>query len=433
MALLCFLIGIVVAIRQSPPFYTVRDAWIAYCALTEQQSLLSAPWPAHLWWPAQNDARGLVQSNPTQFFGDFTLYSSGDGGRVTLVDQLGREVHRWQAPFRQVFPNARHIPSWIPDQFILLRSTYLYPNGDLLALYETTANTPSGCGLAKLDINGRILWTYAAHTHHDFAVAEDGRICVLTHRLRRVEAIEQQLRDLTTVPLVEDCIAVLSPEGKQMREISLLDALVESSYFRPLLTHVDRYGDITHNNTVNIIPEEFAAKHSGVAAGDLMICLRNLNLVAVVNLDSEKIVWATTGPWNHPHEPQPLKNGNILLFDNMLAKGTNVASGVVEFDPLNRQIVWTYGGRGQLHSDTRGAVEALGNGNALITDTDRGRIVEINRSGEIVWEYIHPNRGGENSEFIPVVCGARRYTREELPFVAELPQVTNSVVFLHAD
>jgi hypothetical protein len=427
-ATICFLVGILVAIRQSPPYYTVRDAWIAYCALSEQQGLLSAQWPAHLWWPDQSEARALVQASPVESYGDYTLYSSGDGCRVTLVDQQGNEVHRWEAPFRHVFPAARHAPAWLPDQFVLLRSTHLYPNGDLLALYETTANTPSGCGLAKLDVNGRVLWTYDAHAHHDVAVADDGRIFVLTHRLRRVGVEDPQLNALTTVPLVEDCIAVLSADGQQVQELSLLDALIGSPYFRPLLTHVDRYGDITHNNTVNIVPKQFAAKHQGVSAGDLMICLRNLNLVAIVNLHSAKIVWATTGPWNHPHEPQPLESGNILLFDNLLANGAGAASGIVEFDPANRQIAWTYCGADRLHSDTRGAVESLPNDNVLITDTDRGRIVEVNRAGEIVWEYFHPQRGGANEELIPVVCGARRYTREHLPFMADLQSNMDSVV-----
>ena len=193
LALLSFLVGIIVAIRQSPPYYSVRDAWIAYCALSEQQNVLSAKWPAHMWWPAESDARGFMQANPVQSYGDYTLYSSGDACRVTLVDQQGNEVHRWEAAFRQVFPQAEHAPTWLPDQFVLLRSTHLYPNGDLLALYETTANTPSGCGLAKLDVHGRVLWTYDAHTHHDVAVADDGRVFVLTHRLRRVGSEDPQL------------------------------------------------------------------------------------------------------------------------------------------------------------------------------------------------------------------------------------------------
>jgi len=427
LATLTFLVGMIVAIRQSPPFHSVRDAWIAYCALSEQQGLLANEWPAHLWCPAERNQRGLVQSTPAESFGDYTLYSSSDGCRATLVDQQGQEVHRWDAPFRQVFPQAQHAPGWLPDQFVLLRSAIPFPNGDLLALYETIANTPSGCGLAKLDVRGRVLWTYDAHTHHDVCVAEDDRIFVLTQRLRRTNKNDPQLESLTTVPLVEDCVTILSPEGKELQSLSLLDALVESPFFRPLLVHVDRYGDITHNNTVNIVPAEFAAKHPGVSEGDLMVCLRNLNVVAVVNPESKKIVWATTGPWNHPHEPQPLVNGNILIFDNLLVQGTAHGSGVVEFDPANRQTVWTYAGEQRLHSDTRGAVESLPNGNVLITETDRGRIVEVSRAGKIVWEYLHPARGGEHEELIPVVCGARRYTREQLPFIELLNKNTATI------
>ena len=420
LAALTFLVGIVVAIRQSPPFYSVRDAWIAYCAFSEQQGLLAHEWPAHLWCPAESDKRGLVQSTPGESFGNYTIYSSAAGCRATLVDQQGHEVHRWEAPFRRVFPQAQHAPSWLPDQFVLLRSAVPFPNGDLLALYETIANTPSGCGLAKLDVHGRVLWTYDAHAHHDVCVAEDGRIFVLTQGLRRVNENNPQLDALTTVPLVEDSVTILSPEGEELQSLSLLDALVESPYFRPLLIHVDRYGDITHNNTVNIVPAEFAAKHPGVSPGDVMVCLRNLNLVAVVNPETQKIVWATTGPWNHPHEPQPLANGNILIFDNLLVQGTEQGSGVVEFDPAHRKTVWTYIGKRRLHSDTRGAVDSLPNGNVLITETDQGRLVEVNRDGDIVWEYLHPARGGEHEELIPVVCGARRYTRAELPFVDTL-------------
>lgn len=428
LATIAFLVGMVVAIRQSPPFYTVRDAWIAYCALTEQQGLLDSKWPHHLWYPTDNNERGLAYSSLAESFGDYTLYTSADNCRATLVDLAGKEVHRWELPFRTTFPQAQHAPAWLPEPFILVRSAIPFANGDLLALYETIANTPSGCGLVKVDVEGRVLWRYDAHTHHDTAVGDDGRIYVLTNKLRRPASDEPVLASLSTVPLIEDSLTVLSADGKEIKSISLLDALVSSPYFEPLLIHVDRYGDITHNNTVNVVPAEFAARHPGVSAGDLMVCLRNLNLVAILNVETGKFVWATTGPWNHPHEPQPLANGNILVFDNLMVRGSQRSSAVVEFDPIKRETVWSYFGPEDrpLKSDTRGAVVQLPNDNVLITDTDRGRILEVNRQGEIVWEYVHPQRGGDNEEMVPVVCGAQRFTREELPFAEDLRRRTSA-------
>ncbi len=420
--LLAFLFGMVTAIKQSPPFYAVRDAWLAFCSLSEQQGIMSSQWPKYLWYPAEGQPQGLVENNPAESYGDYTSFVSGDQCSATLVDREGQEIHRWVAPFKNVFPNSRHVPQWIPEQFILMRRGLVYPNGDLLALYETIANTPSGCGLAKLDLAGNVLWAYDDYAHHDVSIGDDGRIYVLVHELRQLTSKDTELNPLTDLPLVEDCVAILSPEGKETKRISLLDALVASPYYRPMLIHVDRYGDITHNNTVHVVDADFAAHYPEMKSGDLMVCLRNLNLVAVVNPESEKIVWATTGAWEHPHDPDPLPNGNIMIFNNFLAHGVEHGSGVVEFDPRKWRKEWYYTGNGAHHlrSDTRSCQQSLDNGNVLITEGDRGRILEVNRAGQTVWEYVHPVRGGEQGDLIPLVCGARRFTREELPFVEQL-------------
>jgi hypothetical protein len=39
-----------------------------------------------------------------------------------------------------------------------------------------------------------------------------------------------------------------------------------------------------------------------------------------------------------------------------------------------------------------GSLERLPNGNTLIGETNRGRIIEVTRDGEVVWEYVTPIR-----------------------------------------
>ena len=68
-------------------------------------------------------------------------------------------------------------------------------------------------------------------------------------------------------------------------------------------------------------------------------------------------------------------------------------------------------------SDLRSRQQLLPGGNVLITEADGGRLLEVTRSGEVVWEYMNPIRGGEDEELIPVVCGGRRYSAKELPFL----------------
>lgn len=419
-ACLAFLAGIIIAIKQDPPYHAVRDALMAYCAYAARAEIVAEVWPEYMWYPAEESGEGLLQSDPDHMQGDYTIFTSTDAASATLVDREGTVVYQWQAPFWRVFPNPKHVPAWVAERYIVMRRAIAYPNGDLLALYETVANTPTGCGLAKLDALGNVLWTYEDYAHHDVDVGADGRIYVLVHELHRLEDRKGALDLRADAPLVEDCVAILDENGRELSRISLLEALADSPFFRPILTHVDPYGDVTHNNTVHVVSEEFASHYPEVSPGDLMVCLRNLNLVAVVRPETKAMVWATNGPWDHPHDPDPLANGNLMIFDNYMVQGAKHGSAVVEFDPRTRSVAWQYTGDDtrRLRSDIRGCQQQLAGGNVLITEGDRGRVVEVDRSGAIVWEYVHPARGGPHDELLPLVCGARRYAADELPFLA---------------
>jgi hypothetical protein len=75
-----------------------------------------------------------------------------------------------------------------------------------------------------------------------------------------------------------------------------------------------------------------------------------------------------------PIDVEGLDNGDILITDKYLGK-------VVEFDRQNN-LVWSISGLW----DPRDA-ERLGNGNTLIAEAGPGRVIEVNSSGHIVWNY----------------------------------------------
>ena len=47
-----------------------------------------------------------------------------------------------------------------------------------------------------------------------------------------------------------------------------------------------------------------------------------------------------------------------------------------------------------MYSLVRSCQQQLPNGNVLITESDRGRLLEVTRAGEIVWEYWNPYNYG---------------------------------------
>jgi hypothetical protein len=74
------------------------------------------------------------------------------------------------------------------------------------------------------------------------------------------------------------------------------------------------------------------------------------------------------------------------------------------------ELVWQYAGTEQspLDSDIRSENQRLSNGNTLITESNAGRILEVNADREIVWEYTNPVRGGPDDGKIPIICKALR-------------------------
>ena len=130
-------------------------------------------------------------------------------------------------------------------------------------------------------------------------------------------------------------------------------------------------------------------------AGNLLVCFRNVNQIAVMDLPSMEIVWSWgEGILEWPHHPTMLDNGNILVFDNGIVREY---TRVLEMDPLTGDIVWEYDGAPdhRFYSATKGSAQRLANGNTLICDADNGRAIEVTCDGEIVWEWLNPEMKGE--------------------------------------
>jgi hypothetical protein len=204
---------------------------------------------------------------------------------------------------------------------------------------------------------------------------------------------------------------VLSPDGKELKKVSVLDALVASPYAR-LLNTVAWYSkdDYTHANAIDVIEEGAAMRLSGTPGRQVLLSMRELGTIGLLDLDREVFTWAARGPWIGQHDPDLLPNGNMLLLDNIGNFGEGGPSRVIEFNPKTYEIVWSYTGDAEhpLYSNLRSDQERLSNGNTLITESDGGRLLEVTRDGEIVWEYVNPIRGGEADAFIPIVSWGQR-------------------------
>jgi hypothetical protein len=415
---LLFLGGSLVTVAGIAPGPQIRRAYEGGKAYYSKSFSQDDVYASDLWNTARSESRGVTVNDKGRAEPGATLYTSSHEPAAFLISDTGEVLHEWKRPFSEVWHEGAAVKHPQPDKFVYMRRARLTEDGGLLAIYEGAGDTPYGYGMVKLDKDSNIEWTYLEHTHHDFDVAPDGTIYVLTHEI--VDEPLPQLDHLAS-PRMEDYLAVLSPEGKELRKIPLLPTIDKTPY-RQLFYTVSSWslGDPLHTNAVHFITPKDAENFTQGKAGQVLISFRELNAVGVLDLDEEKLAWAVKGYWTGQHDPQILENGNILLFDNNgNLSPDNGGSRVIEFDPENLAIAWQYTGTKEtpLYSPIRSEIQRLPNGNTLITEASAGRIVEVTPDKQVVWEYINPVRAGADGKRIPIICNAQRIAPETVSAV----------------
>ena len=318
------------------------------------------------------DTSGVVRFEPDRTSPGFNLFTSRGRSPAILMGLDGEPLHEWNQPL------------WERGKW---QHVELQPDGSLFLLLKHEA-------LVKLDWDSQPLWELERKVHHDFDVAPDGRVYVLSQEIRRFS------REGESIAVNDNQIVVLSPEGETLTEISLyplLEAFVPPERFEEIAEAQseppedgEAYRnavDALHTNSVEVLREDLG----GVApAGSLLLSVRNLDLLVIIDPEGKGVLWSW-GPGEiiRQHHATLLPNGNILLFDNR--DGENW-SRVLEIDPVTKQVVWEYRGTEEdpFYSYSRGSSQKLANGNVLIAESNRGRAFEVTPAGEIVWEYRNP-------------------------------------------
>ena len=331
---------------------------------------------------------GVVAIDEERVAPGWNLYVSGHASEAYLMSNTGEVAFRWRLPLAEAFPGA-------PPSLDYWRRVQLLPGGDLVALVQ-------GIGLLRLDAASRPVWTLEAPAFNDFFVDAEGRVLTLTKRPTvRAEVHADN-------EILEDSVTLLAGDGSILSSISLLTALARSP-FADLLRPIADAGDVFHSNTVTPLPEAVGT----FPAGSVLVSIREIDLVGVVDLDAATFLWARRGPWSRQHEPVLVDATTVLVFDNR--GGENGGSRVLELDLGSGEVGWQLGG---FLSHEAGSVQRLANGNTLVTESERGRAVELDRDGEVVWEFLSPHRAGHDNELVATLFEVVRLPPDCCPFAS---------------
>jgi len=341
---------------------------------------------------------GVTVHDAERVASGLNLVVSGHRPHAALMDMDGNVVHEWQLDFQTAWPGREISPDVTGDEY--WRRVLLLDDGGIVAIYE-------GLGIVRLGRHSELIWAREGGYHHDLERTPDGGFCVLDREARLVPRISRKH------PVLEDFVAYLDADGNVIRRFSLLEAFEQSS-FASMLVGMDWGGDIFHTNTLELLDGRLAGKSPAFRGGNLLISVLMLDTIAVVDPDTETVVWALTGMWRQQHQPTILPDGSMLVFDN---KAGTETSEVLELDPFSQAVAWSYRGTPArpFYSETCGSNQRLPNGNTLITESDNGRAFEVTPEGTTVWEYINPNHAGPDGEYIATLFEVVRLPSETRP------------------
>jgi outer membrane protein assembly factor BamB len=319
---------------------------------------------------------GLIAHDPVASAGGYTLIAPQTAdGHVYLIDIEGRVAHQWKMPVRAgrhavILPNGNlgyngnHAQS--PDRYA---PWSMWHGGDF---YEVTPG-------------GEVVWRYEdpAH-HHDAQWLPNGHL------------------------LYAACDVV--PEGFAARVPGGTAHGPDEVMYADVIREVNRAGERVWEWKAweHLNPEDFPI-HPGfgryhwplvnglgvMADGTVLMSLRTTAGIIGVNKASGAVtLHVPPSVVSHQHAPVALDNGHILAFDNgNFREGAHVAfSRVVEIDPTDQRVVWSYQDEmvNAFYTAFMGNAQRLWNGNTHITESATGRLFEVNPEGEVVWEFILP-------------------------------------------
>lgn len=331
------------------------------------------------------------------------LESNADTGHgvLYLINLRGDVVHRWSVPFAPLHGR-------------------LLPNGNLIVIGRNDKQAPNRPGIGKyqiggaagwlveLDWDGKLLFKHVdLAMHHDFDVRPDGNLVYLAW-----EPVPDDLRKKVRggikgsefdrgATMFNDKLVEIDRKGNvvwQWHANNHLD--VDLDVIGPLYKRQEWY----HGNSVAVLSD-----------GDVAITGRHTDSMLVIDRETGKIErrWGNAAyvdqETNHveyrtgdnvlggPHDVREIPAGlpgagRLTVYDN----GTYAsASRVVEIDRETGKLTWQSpsAGIGRKHySDFVAGAQRLGGpaGNMLVCDGANGRLFQVTREGEVVWEYVSP-------------------------------------------
>lgn len=256
------------------------------------------------------------------------------------------------------------------------------PLTEVQPLADGTIATGQFMSLVQIDLDGSEVYRWKGGTaEHDIDELSDGRFAFLFFDTFESEPGFTRLGD--GIQIINQDGVTVDWEWRARDHIPLTDYNEQDLHdIEAGLGH-----DWTHTNAITVDEK----------SNQVLANVRNLNRIYAIDMASGEPNWIMGdggdfggGLWDHCHDPQFIDDHHVLIMDNGLRRPEPKFSRAieVEFDPAAKtaQVVWEYRETPDFYSFALGGATLQDDGNILITDGTNGRVVEVTRDKQKIWE-----------------------------------------------
>lgn len=387
------LYGVAVGQWHWPPFAFIEGAVAeAKMIINPQDPLLNS---------RDYDRYGTRLERPDQRQPGLTFLGSSweDPGSLEpgfqLIDRDGTVLHEWRIERTKLFESERRKD---PER-VGIHGSALLPDGNVVVNQRYV-------GMARLNSCGEVLWALDEGNHHSISQTEDGSFWTpAVHEAPRAgsDRYPDGYPGLDGKPVWRERLLKISPDGEILRDINALD-LIYLSDLKRYLKKAPWGGksrvtgpptDILHINDVEPLPSSVADEYPLFDAGDLVVSVKRLHLVFVFDPDTMAVKWHASDPFIAQHDPDFTGDGWVGVFDNNVdgtGRGTLLGgSRIVSVQPHTDsvEVLFPTEHSEPFYTGSQGRWAMLDNGNMLLTETESGRVVEVDSTGRTVWDWVH--------------------------------------------
>lgn len=301
-------------------------------------------------------------------------------------------LHRWAPPINEINAASNLQAAGINlardknVQRMLIRHPAVTENGEILI----KSRTP----ISLVDMCSQVVWSNDSTLfHHAIETDDEGFHWVAS----RIEPTKIPLVD--PVNFIDDAITRVSPEGDVVYQKSVSGILIANGMERYVYGRASYEDNPIHLNDIQ--PVEADGPHW--KKGDLFLSLRSHSLIMLYRPETDKVVWYKEGPWLHQHDVDILDDHRISIFDNSTLNGwrrTKVMGHssvrVFDFDTGLVTAPWDEALAAlDFRTETEGLHQIRANGDLFVEEQNRGRLLQLDRSGNLVWSYVNRAGNGE--------------------------------------